>query len=176
MTLPTTSQPPPTYNIPTIWRNKTVLIMDKQAPLPERCIKCNAPTQHTLKRNLRWHHPALYLMIFVGFLFYVVLALVMSKTASIYIGLCETHAKARRRDILITWVLVLLAFVSFYLAAATEEMTSFFVALVILFCAAIYGLVKVRIVTPRKIDDHYVWLTGISTDYLEQFPEWRSGR
>ena len=168
--------PPPTHNLPTIWRSKSVLVMTKQAPLPDRCVKCNAPTQHTLKRNLRWHHPALYILIIGGFLFYVILALVLSKSATIKVGLCETHAAARKRDILITWTLVLLSFASFYFAATTGEMSLLFVGLVLFFGGVIYGIVKTRVVAPQKIDDHYVWLTGLNGNYLEQFPEWKTSR
>jgi hypothetical protein len=147
-----------------------------KAPLPNRCVKCNAPTQHTLKRNLRWHHPALYILIAVGVLFYVILALVLSKSATIHVGLCETHAASRKRDIFITCVLVLLSFVSFYFAVATEQMMMLFAGLMILLGAAIYGIVKARVVAPQKIDDQYVWLTGINANYLQQFPEWRASR
>jgi hypothetical protein len=160
----------------TIWRSKSVLVMMKQAPLPDRCVKCNAPTQHKLKRNLRWHHPALYILVFGGLLFYFLLALVLSKRATIDVGLCETHAATRKRDIVITWMLVLLSFGSFYLAATTEEMSLLFVGLTLLLGALIYGIVKARVVAPQKIDDHYVWLTGLNANYLEQFPEWRAAR
>jgi hypothetical protein len=166
--------PPPTHNMATIWRSKSVLVMMKQAPLPDRCVKCNAPTQHKLKRNLRWHHPALYILVFGGLLFYFLLALVLSKRATIDVGLCETHAATRKRDIVITWMLVLLSFGSFYLAATTEEMSLLFVGLTLLLGAVIYGIVKARVVAPQKIDDHYVWLTGLNANYLEQFPEWRA--
>jgi hypothetical protein len=145
--------------------------MTKQAQLPERCIKCNAPTRNTLKRNLRWHHPAIYILIVAGFLFYAILALVVSKTATVHVGLCETHVAARKRDILITWLLVLLSFASFYLAVKTDEMTLLLVGVAIFLGGVIYGIVKARVVAPQKIDDHYVWLTGINTNYLQQFPE-----
>jgi hypothetical protein len=168
--------PHPTHNIPTIWRSKSVLVMAKQAPLPERCVKCNAPTQRTLKRNLRWHQPALYLAIFGGVLIYFILSLVLSKSATIHVGLCETHAAARRRDILITWVLILLSFGLFYFAASAEEITLLFVGLVLFLGAVIYGVVKGRVIVPQKIDDHYVWLTGVNADYLSQFPEWLAAR
>lgn len=168
--------PPPSHNLPTVWRSKSVLVMTKQAPLPERCIKCNAPTQNTLKRKLRWHHPALYILIFVGFLFYALLAMVLSKRATIHVGLCETHAATRRRDILITSLLVVLSFVSFYLAVVTDEMTLLLVGVLGLFGAAVYGVVKARVVAPQKIDDHHVWLTGVNANYLQQFPEWLGTR
>ena len=168
--------PPPTHNVPTIWRSKSVLVMTKRAPLPERCVKCNAPARQTLKRNLRWHHPALYLVIFGGVLLYFILSLVLNKSATIHVGLCETHVAARRRDILITSVLVLLSFGSFFLAATAEDMTFLFVGLFVLLGATIYGIVMTRVVAPQRIDDHYVWVTGIDAEYLKQFPEWLAAR
>ena len=171
MTFEAASLPHPTHNVPTIWRSKSVLVMAKHAPLPQRCVKCNAPTQRTLKRNLRWHHPALYVLIIGGMLLYFILAMVLSKSATIHVGLCETHAAARRRDILITWLLVLLSFGCFYLSATLTDMTYLLVGVVVLLGAVIYGTVRVRVVAPQKIDDHYVWLTGVNTNYLKEFPE-----
>ena len=37
---------------------------------------------------------------------------------------------------------------------------------------AIYGLVAARMVSPTKIDDHYVWLKGAHPEYLASFPVW----
>jgi hypothetical protein len=138
----------------------------------------NAMRQHSIHSSAisQWHHPALYILIAVGVLFYVILALVLSKSATIHVGLCETHAASRKRDIFITCVLVLLSFVSFYFAVATEQMMLLFAGLMILLGAAIYGIVKARVVAPQKIDDQYVWLTGINANYLQQFPEWRASR
>jgi len=150
--------------------------MTKHASLPDRCVKCNGLTRHKLKRNLRWHHPALYLLVIGGLLFYFILALVLSKRATINVGLCETHAAARKRDIVITWMLVLLSFASFYFAATAEATSLLFVGLTLFLGAVIYGIVKARVVAPQKIDDHYVWLTGLNASYLEEFPEWRAAR
>lgn len=163
--------PPPTHNMPTIWRSKSALVMAKQALLPGRCVKCNAPTVHKLKRNLRWHHPAIYISILGSLLLYVVLSLVLSKSATVHVGLCETHVAARKRDIIITWFLVLLSFASFYFAAVTEDMTLVFVGALAFLGGVIYGIVRTRVVAPQKIDDHYVWLTGVNDNYLQQFPQ-----
>ena len=173
---PQETYPHPTHNLPTVWRSKSVLVMTKQAPLPDRCVKCNAPTEHRLKRNLRWHHPALYILIFGGVLFYFILALVLSKKATINVGLCEAHSTARKRDILITWILVLLSFASFYFAVVSEAMSLLFVGLALFMGAVIYGIVKARVVAPQRIDDQYVWLTGVHSHYLQEFPEWHPAR
>ena len=168
--------PLPTHNIPTIWRSKSALIMAKHAPLPQRCVKCNAPTQHTLKRNLRWHHPALYLVIFAGVLLYFILSLVLSKSATIHVGLCETHLAARKRDLIITCFLVLLSLPSFYFAAMLEDMTLVFFGALVFLAGVIYGIVRTKVVAAQKIDDHHVWLTGINANYLQQFPQWHATR
>ena len=169
-------QPQPTHNMPTIWRNKSALVMSKQALLPQRCVKCNAPARQTLKRNLRWHHPAIYIAVIGSLLLYAILSLVLSKSATIHVGLCETHVTARKRDIIITWFLVLLSSAGFYFAVVTEDVTLVFVGALLFLGGVIYGIVRTRVVAPQKIDDHYVWLTGVNTDYLEQFPQWRVAR
>jgi hypothetical protein len=36
----------------------------------------------------------------------------------------------------------------------------------------IYGLIRGRIVTPRRIDKEHVWLNGVCAEYLENLPDW----
>jgi hypothetical protein len=38
--------------------------------------------------------------------------------------------------------------------------------------AAIYGSLTIRVVTPTKIDEHFVWIKGADTSYLQEFPDW----
>src|SRR6185369_17496589 len=96
----------------------------------------------TLKRNLRWHHPALYIAVLGSLLLYAILSLVLSKSAIVHVGLCETHVAARKRDIIITWFLVLLSFASFYFAVVTEDINLFFVGAIIFLGGVIYGVVR----------------------------------
>ena len=104
------------------------------------------------------------------------LALCLSKNATIKVGLCETHSAARKRDIAITWFLVLASFASFYLAAAVNEPMFLFVGIVLFLAGVIYGIVKARVVATQKIDDQFVWLTGVNGEYLKQFPQWQGAR
>jgi hypothetical protein len=162
--------PPPTHNMPIIWRSNSALVMSKRALLPQRCVKCNAPTRQTLKRNLRWHHPAIYVSILGSLLLYLILKMVLSKSATVHVGLCETHLAARKRDIIISWFLVLMSFASFYFASVIEDMNLVFVGAILFLGGVIYGIVRTKIVAPKKIDDHYVWLIGVNDTYLQQFP------
>ena len=78
--------PPPTQGMNTVWRNNSVLVMTKEALLPNRCIKCNAPAEEQLKHRLTWHHPGLYLLALASILIYVVVAMVVRKTATVNVG------------------------------------------------------------------------------------------
>jgi len=165
--------PPPTHGLNTIWRNNSVLVMTKEALLPNRCIKCNAPADEQLKRKLTWHHPALYLLALASLLIYIVVALVVRKTATVNVGLCEDHSSARRRNILINWALGLTSVAGFTAAVMFEDGSLAVLGAVLLLATAIYGIVTLRVVVPTKIDDYFVWLKGINGSYLQEFPEWR---
>jgi len=164
--------PPPTHNLPTIWRSKSLLVMTKEALLPSRCVKCNAPTGDRLKRKLTWHHPAIYLTILISILVYAVIAMVLRKTATVNVGLCEDHANVRRRNLAITWVMGILAMVCFPVAGVLEDVTFLIVGGLLLIATAVYGTVTLRVVVPTKIDDQFVWIKGINPNYLQEFPDW----
>ena len=52
-----------------------VLVMHKRAVLPDRCVKSNQPAEgRRLRRNLYWHHPAIYLTILISLLIYIICA------------------------------------------------------------------------------------------------------
>jgi len=49
-----------------VWRSGSLLVMHRNARLPDRCVKTNsAENVRRLKRNLSWHHPGLYLWLLV---------------------------------------------------------------------------------------------------------------
>ena len=164
--------PPPSHNFNTIWRSNALLVMTKGASLPNRCVKCNAPTPERLSRKLQWHHPALYLLILVSILVYWVVAMVVRKTAVVNLGLCEEHRESRKLSIIITVLLAFVAALSSIAAVQLEMPLLFLVALVLVFAAAIYGSLTIRVVAPTKIDEHFVWIKGVDSNYLQDFPEW----
>lgn len=167
--------PPPTVGMPGsgAWRDKSTLVMSQGAALPDRCIKCNEPAHGLrLKRKLTWHHPAIYLLIFVALLIYLVVALILRKRATVEIGLCERHLAKRRKNILITWLVFSLGVAGLIMAAVAEDGTYLLVGAILLLGAIIYGLVVVRVVVPSKIDDKFVWLRGVNKNYLDLLPQW----
>ena len=160
------------HGLQTIWCDNSTLVMTKEALLPNRCVKCNEPTGERLKRKLTWHHPAIYLTVLISILVYAVIALVLRKSATVNLGLCEDHLSIRRRNIAITWVMGLVSVFCFPVALILEEPIALAIGCLLLLATAIYGVVTLRVVVPTKIDDHFVWLKGINPDYLRDLPQW----
>lgn len=164
--------PPPALPGVGVWRDKSTLVMSQGAELPPRCVKCNVPTHLRLKRRLTWHHPAIYILIFVALLIYLIVAIIVRKAATVEMGLCDEHQAKRRRNLLITWSLVLVGIAGFVLAVMLEDFTYLLAGFLALVAAMIYGIVAVRIVAPSRIDDRFVWLKGVNKDYLNELPQW----
>ncbi len=156
-----------------VWRESNKLVMGKDATLPDRCVKCDAPAHGIrLRRRLSWHHPALYLLIFVTLLLYIVVALIVRQTANIEIGLCEEHQAKRRRNIAITWFLIVVGLLGGIFAMVMEDATPAVIGLLLFLAGVIYGIITIRVVAPAKIDKRFVWLRGINKDYLNSLPAW----
>lgn len=160
-----------------VWRQGRTLVMAKDAALPDRCVKCNVPTGgQKLPRSLYWHHPAIYAVILLNLLIYVVVALIVRKRANIAVGLCEKHRAIRKRAILTAWILVLigagLIIVGIAAGSGADNAWMILGGIVLLLFAAVYGAVRARIVRARRMDGDYVWLDGVCRPYLEELPDW----
>ncbi|WP_145428588.1 hypothetical protein [Symmachiella dynata] len=162
-----------------MWRqgNKT-LVMHKTAEMPNRCVKSNQPSTRHLKRSLSWHHPGWYVLVLIcGLIPYILAALVVRKTATIYVGLSEEWFARRQRAILVSWALSLLGIVLMVTGIALVDTSEFAIAMlplgvILLLGGLIYGMVKARIVAVKKIKDDHIWLNGCCAEYLNELPEW----
>lgn len=164
---------------PGFWRKGRLLVMEKHARFPDRCVKSNVPTSRRLTRNLSWHHPAIFLSILAGLLIYVVLALVLRQTARISIGLSDDWFAKRYRAIIVAWIVVLTSFAMIAIGIAGFEQNDFYplfmtAGIFVFFGGAIYGLIASRMVAPARINATHVWLKGVCPEFLDQLPEWPS--
>ena len=160
-----------------VWRSGKFLVMNKDAELPPQCVKCNAPGHgKKLKRRLFWHTPWIYVLIPAGLLLYAIVATIIGKRAQIQISLCQEHRRIRTRDLLVTWLLILACLGSFSYAIVASSGWYALGGFALLFIAAIYGHVRTAMVTPKRIDDKFVWLKGVSPEYLAPLPEFPERR
>ena len=160
-----------------LWRKDHLLVMHKSAELPAICVKSGQPAKRRLRRSLSWHHPAIFLTILISVLVYVILALVLRKTATIHIGLSDRWFAIRRRAIIVGWICALAGIGVFVLGIAYAEQADWIVGLipgglVLFFFGLIYGLVRARMVVPTRINDQYIWLKGVNPSLLAELPPW----
>lgn len=166
--------PPPSLGTPGvgIWRDGKVLVVSKDATLPDRCVKCNAITTGRLTRKLSWHHPAIFILLLVAWLIYLIVAMIVRKRATLELGLCEEHKTKRRTFIWITLLLILGGLAGFVVAIAADDGIPALIGILLLLGGIIFGAATTRVTYPSKIDDRFVWLKGVNADYLNQFPPW----
>ena len=156
------------------------MVMHKLAPLPDICLKSNVPATRRLKRKLQWHHPAFALTLLISPLIYIVIALIMTKRATIHVPMTEEWFTRRKTRMLIAWSvcgLGLLCFVAGIALAASTDTEEFLFLLIpgifLLIGAALYGQYACRMIWPKRITNEYLWLNGVHPgflDRLEVFP------
>lgn len=154
-----------------VWRDGSTLIMHKTARLPDCCIKCGVAANGShLRKNLSWHHPALALLILAGVLIYVIVAMVVRKSATVEISLCEDHLRKHRIAVIVSWLIFLAGIAFIVLAIAADSGGSGLFGVLLLFASAISAATWAKVVTVKKIDDYYVWLRGIGEGFLAMLP------
>ena len=161
--------PPPTTGA--IWHEGSTLVMTKDASLPDHCVKCDAPANgFRLKKRLSWHHPALFLLLLLATILYLVLAMILRKQATVYLGLCQQHYQRRQKMLAAGWVLFAIGLISPVAGFSTDYPGIALLGILLLFIAIVWLAIVARVVTVKKIDDQFVWLTGLNRNYLERFP------
>ena len=154
-----------------VWRWGRILVMGRNALLPNHCIKCNEPVTSKLKRNIYWHSPFLYLLILISILVYAIVALIVRRRARIEVGICDKHLSQRRWVITISWLIFVGSIVSFIVGLAYDHPLLLLLSLFLFLGSIIFGAAKGRAVVVGRIDKEYIWLKGVRRQYLEALPE-----
>jgi hypothetical protein len=161
----------------TMWRKGRQLVTSLDATLPDRCVKCNAPSDgRRMKRKLSWHHPAIYLTILAGLLIYVIVAVAASKRATVFVCLCAAHRSQRTRNILIVWLLIIGGFAAFILGVSNDSAWIGIAGAVAFVAGLILAFVATRVLIAKRIDKEHAWMTGCCPEFLAEFPEWPGQR
>jgi len=164
-----------------LYRKGKQLVMHKRANLPDRCVKSNQPAGGLrLRRKLSWFHPLIYLSLFLGLLIFVILAIVLQKRATIYMGLSQEWFCKRRRALLIGWMTALLGLAVLVGSIVIISNSNNYnwtgwgipLGIVAILGGGIYGSAASQMVSPVRITDDYVWLKGVHPDYLADLPPW----
>jgi hypothetical protein len=149
--------------------------------LPPRCVKCNAPTGdlRPWRKDLYWHHPAIYVLVF-NLLIYAIVALCVRKKVTVSAGLCAAHRKRRARGIAAAWGLVLLGLfcipVAIYCgtdrALSRGPLSAVFglAAPLLMLAGGIVGVAVSSVIRIRRVGDRATWFAGAGPEFLASMP------
>lgn len=168
----------PTSNVDTdkigmadkIWRRASSVVMTADTPWPKRCIKCNAPTDKTIKRTLTYINPWIYLSILVSFLITFVLVLIFQKKFRMEIPVCEKHIVYRKRVILVNWALFLVMLAGIWVTATDISQLGAVVSVLALLVMIIFGFSN-RLAIVSKYKEPYIYVRGAKSRFLKSLNE-----
>lgn len=159
-----------------VWRAGNLLVMQKGASLPHRCLACNGPVSVQFPKKMYWHHPGLYFLV-ISPLIYIIVALIVRKKADLVLPLCAEHAEKRKKSatigsLLITFGLLLMLGSCTQLDGDGAAFGLIWLAgFAVLVAGALVNNVGANLVVPKKIDDYYTWLGKVNPSYLSTLPQ-----
>lgn len=150
------------------------LVVPRDAEFPRICLMSGATEdliEVPIRRQLTWHHPAVYLAILLNLLVYAILALIVRKKSSHRFYLSRTekarHANWHRAN----WLIFLGSFGMFFAAGASDRGELVLVGLAGLLASIVIYVAKVRLLQATRIDDTYTWVRGIPRHVLPKVVE-----
>ena len=173
---PQFSEPPPgAIGERGAWRSGKLLVVTPGVQLPDRCVKCNSPASGYGKRlRLAWHSPLAFLALLGGLLPYIIVALILTKRLTVYVGVCPRHRRRRWAGIVAGWLGFILGFLLCVVGASARAPTgawAFVMGMVMILLSLVAGIVGSRIVWPKRIGDNLAWIKGVDPEYLAGFPD-----
>jgi hypothetical protein len=156
-----------------LWRDGKILVLRNGSHLPDRCIKCNGPAVTPMKRRkVYWHHPALYALL-VSWPIYLIVALIVRKSAAVAPGLCSVHRTRRWIGIAVGWGGLLLSILLMIVGGGSENGLLVLAGLILFLTALVAAVLLSRLIFPQRIDQDFVRLKGCGKAFLDSLPEFR---
>ncbi len=152
-----------------IWCSGKLIVMGRNATLPNRCVRCAAPAEARIRTRLAWHSPWLYLLL-VAPLLYILVALVVRQTARVEIPLCGRHRRRRSRARWIAFGILVTCLPAGYAAGVWDQAWLGWTAALLLVVGLVAIVLAARLLAPKRIDRDRLWLANASPEFLDLLP------
>lgn len=161
------------------WRERKALIFHEGAELPKRCLRCNAPAEHSITKKLS--HVSHWLLLLVlfglpGILIYLIVAVFVRRRATVSVYLCDRHRKRRSFLLTANWIFFSLLLVSMILCSqlmASSEFFTYFALWILGFLASAIIALRIQMFRVQKIENGMVRAGGAGRPFLNSLQEWR---
>ena len=156
-----------------LWREGNVVVTRKDADWPDRCVVCNTPTKGVrIKRRFSWHHPAIYLVIFLNAIIYLIVAVVVRNTCTVTLGMCPKHRSRRIVGICIGWIGFIVSLCSVPIGLSLHNNWGYVLGVgggIGLFTFPLIGLLLSSFLLVKRIDAHFMRIK-VPRRFLESIP------
>jgi len=153
-----------------IWRMKSAVVVTRETIWPKRCIKCNAPTEKSIKRVLVYVNPWVYLSVLISLLITIVLVLIFQKKFKMHLPLCDQHITYRKRIILTNWMLFLVACGGLWGSIDYNTMYGYLLSGIAVFAMIIIGFSN-RLAYISRYKDPHIYVKGAKQAFLDSLGE-----
>ena len=133
--------------------------------LPNWCVKCGEPGTKTLRQTYSWHHPALYLLVFLTPIVYAILASPFLRKMTMKVALCPRHA-SRRLALLVGASLLLLGSIPLGIALGMKH--GLIPAVIGILAGLVLLIVGKSSLRAVKFTETEVTFTGVGEGFLHQ--------
>jgi hypothetical protein len=140
------------------------------AELPDRCVVCNRRTQSRIDQTFQWHHPAYYILICGGWIVYLIAMLMVRKTSTMRLPLCEDHLRRRKNGLTLLWASLGVGFFLVVISALGDLPALIGVAVLGMFVGIFVGALQARVATVAKMDEQHIWLKA-GPDFVASLPD-----
>jgi hypothetical protein len=153
------------------WREGDLVVVRKSSALPDRCVRCGAPSGSLrLRQRYYWHHPALYILAFGAVLVYAIVALAVRKSATLDLGLCAHHSRRRRRALVGGWSCAGLGVLALGTSLVADKPAFVALAVALFLAGLLWGMLGAAPLRATHIDDDFVRLKGAGPGFLRGLP------
>lgn len=159
----------------TVWRSGQALVVKKESVLPDCCVKCGTPAAgQAVDKWLFWHTPILLPVALLSWPFYLLLAVLMRKTMTMSMPLCQRHV-TMRKWVTILGVALLPASILSVLTALTQSIPVLMLLamLMVISSAVVIGWVR-NPIWALRFEGEFVFVHNVHPNVLERqsIPEW----
>ncbi len=152
-----------------MWHDGKTLVVSHNADFPDRCVKCNQRADgYRLKRRLTWHPAGWYALILINIIVYAIVATIIQKKSTVYVGLCETHRRRRLWLIGLGLALPLLGIAG--CTATIENANAVGIGAVGVIAGIVLLIAGTSVLAAQSIDERFARIRGAHRSFLASLP------
>jgi hypothetical protein len=161
-----------------MWRDGKLLVVGREEPFPDRCVKTNRPAElRRIRQGLYWQPIWALPLQLLALLGLSHVTTPGAKEAIVSVGVCDEVLRARRRRFVVAGLILLAGFTAMICGILTIPQ-GFAGALaivggILVVCFGLFFYMHASlIVSPKRITDEIIWIKGVHPDFLAELPEW----